>query len=89
MLIDALQFPIVNAQMHKRPGYAPYDQGIKEDVFVKDVTGSPYVAQVCPIIRSEITDKACWQQPHEAARCRAYANLPWRDARLSLMLFLG
>lgn len=66
MPMCALQFPIVNAQVHKRPGYAPYDQGIKEDVFVKDVTGSPYVAQVCSIIRSEIIHKTCWQQTRKA-----------------------
>ena len=82
MLMCALQFPIVNAHMHKRPGYALYDQGIERDVFVKDVTGSPYMAQVCSIIRSEITHKACWQQPHKAA------NLPWHDERLSLASFL-
>ena len=44
MLMCALHFQIVNAQMHKRPGYAPYVQGIEEDVYVKVVTGSPYVA---------------------------------------------
>lgn len=27
-------------------GYAAYDQGLKEDIFVKDVTGKPYLGQV-------------------------------------------
>lgn len=88
MPMCALQFPIVNAQMHKRPGYTPYDQGIKEDVFVKDVTGSPYIAQVRFIIRSEIIHKACWEQPRKAARCGTDANLPWCDERLSLVSIL-
>lgn len=32
--------------MHIRQGYPPYTLGIKEGVFIKDVTGSPYVGQV-------------------------------------------
>ncbi|CAL5222310.1 g4654 [Coccomyxa viridis] len=41
-----LEFPIVNTQMHIRRGYAPYDLGVQKDVFIKDVTGSPYVGQL-------------------------------------------
>ena len=38
--------PILNPGIHNRQGYAPYDQGLAQDVFVKDITGKPYVGQV-------------------------------------------
>ena len=41
-----VQVPILDPQIHIKEGYAPYDEGIKEDVFVKDITGGNYVAQV-------------------------------------------
>lgn len=30
------------------PGYAPYDEGIKEDVFMRGVDGQPYLGWVWP-----------------------------------------
>lgn len=38
--------PILDPIIHIKKGYAPYDEGIKEDIFVKDITNNPYVAQV-------------------------------------------
>ena len=38
--------PILDPCIHIRKGYAPYDSGIARDVFIKDVTGKPYVGQV-------------------------------------------
>ena len=38
--------PIIDPPIHIKPGYAPFDTGIKQDVFVKDVAGNPYVGQV-------------------------------------------
>lgn len=46
MDVHALQAPILNAQIHIKPGYPAYDQGILEDVFIKDITGKPYAGQV-------------------------------------------
>ncbi|CAL8465182.1 g4717 [Coccomyxa elongata] len=41
--------PILDPQIHMKQGYAPYDEGIKQDVFVKDVTGNNYVGQSLPV----------------------------------------
>lgn len=38
--------PIIDPIIHIKEGYVPYDSGIKEDIFIKDITGKPYVAQV-------------------------------------------
>ena len=38
--------PILDPPIHIKPGYAAYDSGIAQDVFVKDITGHPYVGQV-------------------------------------------
>lgn len=38
--------PILDPGIHVSRGYAPYDEGIAQDVFIKDVTGQPYVGQV-------------------------------------------
>ena len=38
--------PILDPPIHIRKGYEPYDSGIKEDVFMKDISGKPYVGQV-------------------------------------------
>eukprot|EP00884_Botryococcus_braunii_P003098 jgi/Botrbrau1/1278/Bobra.0163s0061.1 len=40
--------PIIDPIIHIKPGYVPYDSGIKEDIFIKDITGKPYVAQLWP-----------------------------------------
>ena len=44
-----VQFPILDTQTHIRQGYPPHDSGIQEDVFIKDVTGQPFVGQVSAI----------------------------------------
>ena len=38
--------PILDPPIHIKPGYAAYDTGIAQDVFVKDITGGNYVGQV-------------------------------------------
>lgn len=38
--------PILQPVVHISPGYQVYDSGSAADVFIKDVTGSPYVGQV-------------------------------------------
>ena len=38
--------PILDPPIHIRKGYEPYDSGIKEDIFMKDISGKPYVGQV-------------------------------------------
>ena len=38
--------PILDPNIHVNKGYAAYDSGIARDVFVKDITGHPYVGQV-------------------------------------------
>ena len=38
--------PIVEPVVHIRPGYSTYDSGITQNVFIKDVTGAPYIGQV-------------------------------------------
>ena len=38
--------PILDSPIHIQPGYAPYESGIAQDVFMKDLTGRPYVGQV-------------------------------------------
>ncbi len=46
-----------------KQGYAPYDEGIKQDVFVKDITGNNYVGQVG------------WNLALPAGQCRALGTL--------------
>ena len=38
--------PILDPNIHVNKGYAAYDSGIARDVFVKDITGHPYIGQV-------------------------------------------
>ena len=38
--------PILDPPIHIKPGYAAYDSGIAQDVFIKDITGGNYVGQV-------------------------------------------
>jgi hypothetical protein len=38
--------PILDPPIHVSPGYAAYDSGIADDVFLKDITGRPFVGQV-------------------------------------------
>lgn len=41
-----MQVPILDPQIHIKQGYSAYDSGIKQGVFVKDITGNNYVGQV-------------------------------------------
>ncbi len=41
-----MQVPILDPGIHISAGYTPYEEGIAQDVFIKDVTGQPYVGQV-------------------------------------------
>ena len=38
--------PILDPPIHIKPGYAAYDTGIAQDVFIKDITGNNYIGQV-------------------------------------------
>ena len=38
--------PILDPGIPLLPGYAPYEDGIKRKVFLRDVTGSPYIGEV-------------------------------------------
>ena len=40
-----MQVPILDPQIHIQEGYAPYDQGIAQGVFIRDMTGQPYNGQ--------------------------------------------
>ena len=40
-----LQVPILDPQVHIQQGYAPYDQGIQQGIFIRDMTGQPYNGQ--------------------------------------------
>jgi hypothetical protein len=37
---------ILDPPIHIRKGYYPYDSGIKDNVFLMDISGKPYVGQV-------------------------------------------
>jgi hypothetical protein len=47
-----MQVPILDSQIHIKQGYAPYDAGIQQNVFVKDIAGNNFVGQVCSIMPS-------------------------------------
>ncbi|KAK9835343.1 hypothetical protein WJX81_003869 [Elliptochloris bilobata] len=40
--------PILDPGIHVKPGYAPYESGIKQGVFVRDINEQPFVGQVWP-----------------------------------------
>ena len=37
--------PILDPCIHAHSGYVPYDEGIAQDLFIKDITGKPYLGQ--------------------------------------------
>lgn len=39
---------ILDPPIHIKKGYYAYDSGIKNNVFMNDITGKPYVGQVTP-----------------------------------------
>jgi hypothetical protein len=41
-----MQAPIINPQIHNKPGYSAYDTGIADGVFIKDISGKPFMGQV-------------------------------------------
>ena len=53
--------PILDPEIHVRQGYAAYDSGIAKDVFIKDITGRPYVGQVrfCTLSMPSCQQHAC------------------------------
>ncbi len=38
--------PILDPGIPLLPGYKPYEDGIKRNIFLRDVTGSPYIGEV-------------------------------------------
>ena len=42
---------ILDPPIHIRKGYYPYDSGIKNNVFITDISGKPYVGQVSQLLR--------------------------------------
>ena len=38
--------PILDPGIPVLPGYKPYDEGIERDIFIRDVTGQPYIGEV-------------------------------------------
>lgn len=38
--------PILDPGIAVEPGYKPYDEGIKRGVFIRDITGEPYIGEV-------------------------------------------
>ena len=49
------QVPILDPGIHVKPGYAPYDSGIKQGVFMRDLSGQPFVGQARTNAHSGIT----------------------------------
>ena len=41
--------PIVDPGIKLDPGYDAYDDGLRRDVFIRDVSGSPYIGQACHV----------------------------------------
>ena len=37
--------PILDPGIPLLPGYAPYEEGIQQEVFLRDITGSPYIGE--------------------------------------------
>lgn len=58
--------PIVDPGIKVEPGEAAYDDGIAKDVFLKDVTGQPYIGQVRPLFH---LPTSCF------ARCKPWCEL--------------
>ena len=42
--------PILDPGIHIRAGYAPYDSGVAQDVFLRDISGGYYVGQAGPLL---------------------------------------
>ncbi len=40
------QVPILDPGIHVQPGYAPYDSGMADAVFIHDISGKPFMGQV-------------------------------------------
>ena len=74
--------PILDPPIHIKPGYAPYDSGIAQDVFVKDITGNPYVGQVweallLKAIKMVLTLLLALQVEQSERSCRGIQKRPW------------
>ena len=44
-MLAVFQVPILDPQIHIQHGYAPYDQGLAQNVFIRDMTDQPYNGQ--------------------------------------------
>ena len=44
--------PILDPGIPVLPGYRPYDEGIEQDIFIRDITGQPYIGEVRSILIS-------------------------------------
>jgi hypothetical protein len=77
--------PILDPCIHIHPGYAAYDSGIKNDVFVKDISGRPYVGQARRAPGShESPDSALWPDPAGQTvgfQARLSVSSPWSTSR--------
>jgi hypothetical protein len=44
--------PIINPAVGAQPGFRAFDEGNRDDVWIKDTSGKPYVGQVSPAASS-------------------------------------
>ena len=51
--------PILDPGIPLLPGYAPYEDGIKRKIFLRDVTGSPYIGEVRVILLARVQGASC------------------------------
>ena len=66
--------PILDPPIHIKPGYAAYDSGIAQDVFVKDITGHPYVGQVESVVHTALLHTCGGCMQHRTAALPSYAG---------------
>ncbi len=60
--------PILDPGIPVLPGYTPYDEGIERDIFIRDVTGQPYIGEVRPYGQPWQASRSCRLSftPHDA-----------------------
>lgn len=76
--------PILDPGIPLLPGYAPYEDGIKQGVFLRDVTGSPYIGEVrscCPgmVYQHLVSNTLPLHGQQHVARALAFAQV-WPGA---------
>lgn len=52
--------PILDPGIHIRAGYAPYDSGVAQDVFLRDISGGYYIGQAGPCFMG-LRSRAGWR----------------------------